>query len=503
MIGDDLARTDVAERTTLDDLFRRAAVRNPDAIALVDPDNRASFTDGEARQLTYAQADRAIWAIAARLQALSLRADNSVAYQLPNTVDSVLLLLGILRAGLIAAPLPMLWRKSEIVAALSQVEAKALVTTSRIGEADHCDITMQAAAELFSVRHVCGFGDGLPDGVVSLQDVFSDGRHKLSPPTQCEGNPARYRAVITFEPATRGIQPIMRNHAQLIAGGMALLALCGINQGGAILSATPISSFAGIAVTLLPWLLSGGPLVLHQPFNADIFVAQQRVWQCNAVVVPGPLAAALSDTGHFDDIATMLALWRAPERPDREQWHGRAPLCDITAFGEFGLIASRRGHGDIMAPLPFGAPHTSAVIEGKRTSTGTLALRGAMVAGPRLAAPEDHGANASEAVDGFVDTFYQCRVEHDKLVVAGPQPGMVGIGGYRIARGEIDAMCAALPPDSLIAALPDALTGQRLKGRAVDPAAAKARLVASGANPLLAGAFHSPGREFPTNEWLR
>jgi len=56
--------------TTLDDLFRRAGVRHPDALALVDPPNRASFTDGPPRTLSYAQADHAISALAARLRGL-------------------------------------------------------------------------------------------------------------------------------------------------------------------------------------------------------------------------------------------------------------------------------------------------------------------------------------------------------------------------------------------------------------------------------------------------
>src|SRR6185503_18072776 len=43
--------------TTLDDLFRRAGVRHPDAPALVDAPNRQSFTDGAPRNLSYAQAD--------------------------------------------------------------------------------------------------------------------------------------------------------------------------------------------------------------------------------------------------------------------------------------------------------------------------------------------------------------------------------------------------------------------------------------------------------------
>ena len=91
--------------------------------------------------------------------------------------------------------------------------------------------------------------------------------------------------------------------------------------------------------------------------------------------------------------------------------------------------------------------------------------------------------------DGFVDTHYPCRVDPDTgaLTVTGPQAGMLGIGGYRIARGDIDAFAAALSVDNPIAALPDALLGQRLRGRAGDPAAIRA--AARSANPLIAGAF--------------
>src|SRR5690348_11799899 len=90
------------ERTTLDDLFRRAAVINSDGIAL---------TDDSGRQLTYAEADRVIWAVAARLRALGLPTDAVIGVQSTNTIESPLTLLGILRAGMIAALLPMLWRE--------------------------------------------------------------------------------------------------------------------------------------------------------------------------------------------------------------------------------------------------------------------------------------------------------------------------------------------------------------------------------------------------------
>ena len=45
---------------TLDDLFRRAAVRNSDALALVDPPDRAAFTGNMPLNITYAHADRIV-----------------------------------------------------------------------------------------------------------------------------------------------------------------------------------------------------------------------------------------------------------------------------------------------------------------------------------------------------------------------------------------------------------------------------------------------------------
>src|SRR5215213_5018494 len=129
MLGDPKGspKTEIIPATTLDDMFRRTAARRPDAIALADPPNRESFTDGVPRRLTYAEADRAISAIASRLRQLRLQADSIVGIQLPNTVESVLTILGVLRAGMIAAPLPLLWRRNDAVAAVGRIGAKALV----------------------------------------------------------------------------------------------------------------------------------------------------------------------------------------------------------------------------------------------------------------------------------------------------------------------------------------------------------------------------------------
>ncbi|MEJ2375470.1 MAG: hypothetical protein P8Y71_08595 [Pseudolabrys sp.] len=64
---------------TLDELFRRASVRNPDAVALIDPPDKQCFADSAPRRLTFPEADRLISAIAARLSGLGLHTDAIVA----------------------------------------------------------------------------------------------------------------------------------------------------------------------------------------------------------------------------------------------------------------------------------------------------------------------------------------------------------------------------------------------------------------------------------------
>src|SRR5262249_50717374 len=134
------SRHTAGSAATLDDLFRRAGVRHPDAVALVDPPNRQELADGAPRSLTFAEADRAISALAARLRELGLQTDTPVAMQLPNTAESLITFLAILRAGMIAVPIPLLWREQEIVDALGRVGAKAIVTVARVGPLSYADI---------------------------------------------------------------------------------------------------------------------------------------------------------------------------------------------------------------------------------------------------------------------------------------------------------------------------------------------------------------------------
>ena len=487
--------------TTLDDLFRRAVQRHPETIALIDPPNRGSFTGGMRRRLTYAETDLMISAIAARLRDLGLPLDAVIGIQLPNTVESVLTLLGVLRAGLIAAPLPMLWRRGDMVAALNRVGAKALITCGRVGSTDHADLAMQTAADVFPIRYVCAFGENLPDGVVGFDDLYAEQNPKPPPPeNERAGNRAAHLALLTWEQTTDGGVPVARNHAEIVAGGLAVLLEGRFETGAVFVSAVPSSSFAGLAASVLPWLLTGGALLLHQPFDPEA-LKEQLQDGCDAAVLPAPVIPSFSEAGFFNpQVRTVMGLWRSPERiSSAPVWADASGMIDIACFGETCVIPIRRDADGRPGALPWGivtAPHGAPgailVAELTRIRDRSLAISGPMV--PRYTYPSgtDHAKlpyfSAAECV---IDTGYPCRIDHDArtLIVTGPPAGLADVGGYRFAVRDLQRLVGGFDIAGRIAALPDQLSGHRLAGTADNVPALQAALIQHGVNPLIAGAF--------------
>jgi hypothetical protein len=494
-------------RVTLDAIFRRMAARRPDALALLDAPNRATFTDGAPRRLSFAEADRLISALALRLRQMGLAADAVVGIQMPNIVENVLAILAVLRAGMIAAPLPLLWRRADAAAALARSGGKALITVGRVGGFNHCQFAMRVAAEVFSIRYVCAFGRDLPDGVVALDDLFA--AKKAEPPPALAPERAddagAHLAVITFDVGPDGVVPVARNHLQLMAGGLGVVLESGIAQDATIVSTLAPSSFAGICLTLLPWLLSGGTLALHQPFEPRLLVAQLRDSDpCGAVVLPASIAFRLAETGTFGrgGPLSVIAPWRAPERLfTSPAWHGRlSGLVDVSVFGETGLIAARRSPNGRPPPLPLGpvtAPRggTGAVrvAEVVPTRQSTVGLRGPMV--PHHAFPpgvERTGLpHFAVGPGGVVDTGYACQVDPQaKTVMVSDAPeGIVCVGGYRFPLHDLQDAVARVDPRATLLAVPDTLVGARLIGNATDRYMLRAALDVAGINPIVVGAF--------------
>ena len=285
-----------------------------------------------------------------------------------------------------------------------------------------------------------------------LDDLFTAAKLDPVPPLERGADAPAHLAIVTFEMGDSGPLPVARRHIEFLAGGLGVLVESRLQQDANILSAIPPASFAGLCLTLIPWLVSGGTLALHHPFDAEIMARQLGDENCTTLILPAPVALRADQMGLLSPQAptTIVAAWHAPEQfAGSEEW--RKPeiaLVDVSIFGEAGLVAARRGADGRPATLPFGAVTAPFGVAGGMTvaefgamATNTLALGGPMV--PRHAFPP--GIEYTDQPhfeigrDGLVDTRYPCRVDaaNNTVMVSGPLSGIVNVGGYRLSLGSL------------------------------------------------------------------
>ena len=485
---------------TLDVLFRRVSARKPDALALLDPLNKTRVTGQQPKRLTFAGADRAISALAAHFIEAGLPNNSVIAVQLPNTVELMLTVLAAHRAGLVVALFPLLWRQAELTVALNRTGARAIVTSSKIDGVNHADLAMNAAAEAFSIRHVCGFGTDLPEGMASL-DLALKNQSSTTRPVVQDGRKA---AIISFDTTVEGFRPVPRTHLHLIAGGLALSLESDLPQGSTVMSAFAPTTFAGMASSLVVWLLTGGTLALHHPFDSAVLEQQISEQSCDTLIAPAQLALRLGETdmaSRLPSLRNVIGLWRAPEQvASSPVWAAdQATLTDIYLFGEAGLFGARRaenGASALVMPGPRGAPREApgSSIAGEifLTPRGTLALRGPMVTPAAYAPPPPPSDSlVAQPPRDFVDTDYAARLDRSTgaICITAPPTGIMAVGGYRFLSQDLQEWARRLGQGALLTALPDRLSGHRLAGRAQDNARAREALGELGLNPLMVEAF--------------
>ena len=278
-------------------LFEQRVLEDPDALALVDPLNRADLVDGPFRELTWSEIDDQVNRMAQVLLEEGVKPGDVVAVQLPNCVEIVVAFLAILRLGATVTPFPVQYRSHELTLLSNVANVQLFVTSTRIGK------TREAARELIdlrdaipSLKHILAFGDNVPAGVIGLDEriasandrsALSEFRASFEPdPNDC--------VTICWTSGTESTpKGVPRTHYDWIAMSWTTVEAPLLTKDDVLINPFPMVNMAGINGMFLPWLRVGGVLVQHHPFDLSTFLEQVKRYRGTYTVAPPALLTQL------------------------------------------------------------------------------------------------------------------------------------------------------------------------------------------------------------------
>lgn len=462
---------------TLDEMLSAAAAARLDSVALLDAPNRSVFAEGDGVRLTWSELDSAVNEAASSLAELGAGFGSRVAIQLPNIVELPMLLLACSRLGAVAVPFPIQHRAHELRHGFGIADVAVALTADRPDRPDNV-AAMTAVASEFGV-------------VVSSVDSLRFESRTNEPVAR---SPVRVAdvATICWTSGTTGTpKGVPRTHAMWSETGRFQVDALGLESEDRMLCPFPLVNMAGIGGMLVPWLLSGSTLVLHQPLDLPVFLQQLESERITYTVAPPPLLnllvqgeSILADV----DLSALRIITSGSAPLDSwmiERWEARGvEICNAFGSNEgVSLLSTRR-----LVPNPaqrarlFPEPDRYGV-EARIVDLQTgdeiteVGQPGELLFGGPTVFDGYLGSDGSEFVDGFFrsgDIFEWATPERRaEQPVDGPTrllrfvdraKDVIIRGGMNISAAEVEAVISAHPEvaECAVVGYPDPVLGERV-----------------------------------------
>lgn len=262
---------------TIVDLVYEHAYEALQEETLVDPYNRKNLVGGEPKRLTNEQLIEAVDRLAVKLLELGIKRDNVVAVQLPNIVELIISYLAIARIGAITTPLGVQDRTHEVEYVLEQCDPVAYITAHEFNSFNYINMIQGIAPKFSNLKHVISVGADLPENVLSFEEIISTPIPSKYSDDYLEGRQSGPNEVFTIcwtsgtEADPKGVP---RSHNHWIIIGTLNTTICLLPPKCTVLASFPLINMAGIGAALMTWVVNGGKLVLHHPFDAPTWLQQ-------------------------------------------------------------------------------------------------------------------------------------------------------------------------------------------------------------------------------------
>jgi acyl-CoA synthetase (AMP-forming)/AMP-acid ligase II len=271
-------------KKTLIDYFKEHVAKMPDALCLVDPFNKEALVGLKPERLTYRELDRAVDATAEAFIARGIKKDDIIMVQLPNCWELAMLYLAITRAGALISPLPMQWRQSELEFIAKITEARAIITIEEFGGFKHKEMVKNIQTKFPSIKDIITLLEIREmtkwNVTGKLDKIFIDANDAF---TLC------WSSGTEAEP--KGC-PL--SHNNWIFQSLVCYETAPIKPGDNLITAGPLVNMASVGTVYIEWLVGGGKLALHHPFDGPTFIMQLMMEEINyTLLVPAIVNALL------------------------------------------------------------------------------------------------------------------------------------------------------------------------------------------------------------------
>ncbi|ALG10780.1 AMP-dependent acyl-CoA synthetase [Kibdelosporangium phytohabitans] len=484
---------------TVQQLFADCVARYADEIAIADPANKADLVDLPPRRSTWRELDDEVDRLAAVLLANGIGEGDVLAVQLPNSIELTVAYLAAWRVRAIVSPLPVQYRRHEMVELGTIGEITAFLTADRIGKRSHVSEILDARASIPSLRAILYFGPSdVSDAVAAGPAMAAAGEDDRSRVRAHEAqHPVDPNDCVTIcwtsgtESRPKGVP---RAHYDWLLMTQGTVFGPGLTHESRLLNPFPMVNMAGISGMLLPWLSTGCVLVQHHPFDLPVFLRQIKDERITYTVAPPAVLALLLQREELlatTDLSTLRQIGSG-SAPLQEWmvrgWYEKYGISIINFFGSNEGIAlmtdvnlmtdpaqrarffPRYGSGRKWT-IP-AAAQTAVRLVDRETGEeiteagrpGELRLKGPSLFPGYLAAS---GAPSPFDDEGFLktgDVFVIDGEDDEFLRYVDRARDLIIRGGVNISPAELETMIAGHPSVAEVAVVgyPDDVLGERV-----------------------------------------
>lgn len=443
--------------------------------------SRTALIGDDGIRYSYADVGRLATRLALHLNRSGLNLYDPVIHQIPNTPESALTFLGILKAG--AVPIMTLppHREAEIAHFATLAEARGYAIASRVRDFDFQELaeTLQKKCPLLQMVLVSG-GPPRP-GYLSIDEMLEDPvEETVAAETLPRPNPD-FPAVLQLSGGTTGIPKLIpRTHNDYAYNFLRSAEVCGLDEHTVMLIAVPQAhNFAFACPGLLGVLATGGCEVITSTTATEhlmSLIQQHRVTHFTAV--PTMILGLLDHPErHRYDLSSLKMILTGgsklnPEVALRLRPELGCEVQQVMGMAEGPLFWTHLDDPDEISLHTQGRPQSPAdefrIVDpdtGEDAAPGGLGelwCRGPHTIRGYYRAAE-YNAKAFSP-DGFYKSGDLVRLhESGNIVVEGRNKDCINRGGEKISAEEIENHIIAHPSvlNCAVVAMPDHLFGEK------------------------------------------